>query len=88
MVPRTIPRVARTNMATISNKAPDIQMMSSLQGDTNLLTSMMSISTIFYPFLNPISSPGTNPNIVAIGNPDAVIADGCAANCVAVLLSE
>jgi hypothetical protein len=37
--------------------------------------------------LNPIISPGTNPSIAAIGNPDAAIVDGCDANCVAVLLS-
>jgi len=41
----------------------------------------------FYPFLNPIIIPGTNPNVAAIGSPDAVRVDGCAANCVAVLLS-
>jgi hypothetical protein len=37
--------------------------------------------------LNPISSPGTNPTAAAIGSPDAATLDGCAANCVAVLLS-
>ena len=67
--------------------AHHIQIISSLQGDSYLLPSMMSISVIFYPFLNPVSSPGTNPNIAAIGNPDVATADGCAANCVAVLLS-
>ena len=43
--------------------------------------------TVFYPFLIPIISPGTNPNVAAIGRPDAATADGCDANCVAVLLS-
>jgi len=47
----------------------------------------MSILIIFYPFLNPINTPGTNPDIAAIGSPDAATADGCGANCVAVLLS-
>jgi hypothetical protein len=42
---------------------------------------------VFYPFLIPIISPGTNPNTATIGSPDAATADGCAANCVAVLLS-
>ena len=37
--------------------------------------------------MNPIISPGTNPNIAAIGSPDAATVDGCVANCVAVLLS-
>jgi hypothetical protein len=41
----------------------------------------------FYPFLNPVNSPGTNPTAAAIGSPDAETADGYAANCVAVLLS-
>jgi hypothetical protein len=47
----------------------------------------MSILIIFYPFLNPINTPGTNPDIAVIGSPDAATADGCGANCVAVLLS-
>jgi len=92
MLTRTIPRFARTDLATINTKAPDIQIHSFIQGDTYLLPSLMSISLtsyyfIFYPFLNPIKSPGTNPTAAAIGSPDAETADGCAANCVAVLLS-
>jgi len=47
----------------------------------------MSISIIFYPFLNPINNPGRNPIAAAIGSPDVEIADECAANCVTVLLS-
>jgi len=37
--------------------------------------------------LNPIISPGTNPNIAAIGSADAATGEGWDANCVAVVLS-
>jgi hypothetical protein len=84
MVQLIFPRFARTDLATINTYEPDVQM---LQGGTYLLPSMISIWIIFYPFLNPVSSPGTNPTAAAIGSPDAETADGCAANCVAVLLS-
>jgi hypothetical protein len=87
MITLTDPRFARTDLATINTNAPDIQIISSLRGDMHLLPSMISISIIFHPFLNPINSPGTNPTAAAIGSPDAETADGCAANCVAVLLS-
>jgi hypothetical protein len=89
MFTKAIPRFARTDLATINTCAPDASQIESslLQGDSYLLPSLMSISIIFYPFLNPINSPGTNPTAAAIGSPDAATVDGCAANCVAVLLS-
>src|SRR5262249_26526308 len=52
-----------------------------------LVTYSSEYSHLHHPFLKPNISPGTNPNIAATGNPDAAMAGGCAANCVAVLLS-
>jgi hypothetical protein len=71
----------------INTCAPDVQIIPSLQGDSYLLPSIISISIICYPFLNPVSSPGTNPVAAAIGSPDVETEDVCAANCVTVLLS-
>jgi hypothetical protein len=84
MIPGTVARFVRTDLTRINTKASDKQIISSLQGGKN---DVNLGSIIFYPFLNPISSPGTNPTAAAIGSPDVEIADECAANCVAVLLS-
>jgi hypothetical protein len=69
MIAMTIPRFATTDLATINSTAPDIQIICFLRGGTYLLPGLMSISIIFYPFLNPINIPETNPNIAAIGSP-------------------
>jgi hypothetical protein len=45
------------------------------------------LKSSFYPLLNPITSPGTNPKPAAIGDPEVTIVEECVANCDAVLLS-
>jgi hypothetical protein len=47
------------------------------------LSLQTELKPSFYPLLNPITSPGTNP---AIGDPEVTILEECVANCDAVLL--
>jgi hypothetical protein len=54
MIPWTIPQFASTNLYALTTNAADIQIMPSMQGGTHLFPSMMSISIISYPFLNPL----------------------------------
>ena len=51
------------------------------------LSLQTQLKSSFYPLLNPITSPGTNPKPAAIGDPEVTIVEECVANCDAVLLS-
>jgi hypothetical protein len=61
---------------------PSLLNMLSLNCKLSLQTQFKSS---FYPLLNPITSPGTNPISATMGNPEAAIKE-CVANCDAVSL--
>lgn len=82
MIPFTILRVARMDLATMDPKSPEIQILFSLQGNTYLLPLNVNFNGS-----HACNKPGTNPNIAAIGSPDVATPDVGAANCVTVLLS-